>query len=148
MKASQIFCTRISSKDKKKRGYIMSVSCVKDMIEGYICCNEQEKEFFAESAGCEFSNGAATFLVTGKENKKGYRLKLGLPLYSETGKFSGHIDDFTIKNNRILFAHVGKRRFAFDRLTIGDVAILKNEELTTEIAAKDMFIGAILSPTV
>lgn len=143
MKASQIFCTNISSKDKKKRGYIMSVSCVKDMIEGYICCNEHENEFFAESAGCEFSNGAATFLVTGKENKKGYRLKLGIPLYSDSGKFLGHIDDFTVKNNRLLYAHSGKRKFAFDRLIIGDVAILKNDVAQAEIAAKDMLIGAL-----
>ncbi|MDE6850840.1 MAG: hypothetical protein K2J54_05900 [Clostridia bacterium] len=143
MKASQIFCTNISSKDKKKRGYIMSVSCVKDMIEGYICCNENENEFFAESAGCEFSGGAATFLVTGKENKKGYRLKLGIPLYSDAGKFLGHIDDFTIKNNRLVFAHSGKRKFAFDRLVIGDVAILGRDGASVEIAAKDMIIGAL-----
>ncbi len=143
MKASQIFCTNISSKDKKKRGYIMSVSCVKDMIEGYICCNEHENEFFAESAGCEFSGGAATFLVTGKENKKGYRLKLGIPLYSSDGKFLGLIDDFTIKSNRLIFAHSGKRKFAFERLVIGDVAILKDDGVSAEIAAKDMLIGAL-----
>lgn len=143
MKASQIFCTNISSKDKKKRGYVMSVSCVKEMVEGYVCCNEQENEFFAESAGCEFSGGAATFLLTGKENKKGYRLKLGIPLYSNEGKFLGLIDDFTIKNNRLVFAHSGKRKFAFDRLIIGDVAILKNDDVTAEIAAKDLFIDAL-----
>ncbi len=148
MKASQIFCTEILSKDKKKRGYIMSVCCVKDMIEGYICCDEKENEFFAESAGTEFSGGVATFLLTGKENKKGYRLKLGMPLYSEAGRFLGHIDDYTIKNNRLSFAHVGKRKFAFVRLIIGDVAILKDDGVSAEIAAKDMLIGAILTPTV
>ena len=143
MKASQIFCMNIASEDKKKRGYILAISCVKDMIEGYICCDERENEFFAESAGTKFSNGAATFLLTGKENKKGYRLKLGVPLYSDCGKFLGHIDDFTFKGNRIAFAHVEKRKFAFDRLVLSDVAILKSDNLSAEIAAKDMFIGAI-----
>lgn len=143
MKASQIFCTEISSEDKKKRGYILAISCVKDMIEGYICCNEHENEFFAESAGAKFLNGSATFLVTGKENKKGYRLRLGQPLYTDNGKFIGHVDDFTIKGNRITFAHVGNRKFAFDRLVFSDVAILKSDDLSAEIAAKDMFIGAI-----
>ena len=145
MKASQIFCMQIASEDKKKRGYVLAVSCVKDMIEGYICCDERENEFFAESAGTKFSNGSATFLLTGKENKKGYRLRLGQPLYTDNGRFLGHVDDFTIKGNRITFAHSGKRKFAFDRLVFNDVAILKSDGASAEIAAKDMFIGAILS---
>ncbi|MCM1439097.1 MAG: hypothetical protein NC131_07820 [Roseburia sp.] len=145
MKASQIFCTEISSKDKKKRGYVLAVSCVKDMIEGYICCNENETEFFAESAGCQFSGGAAIFSVTGKENKKGYRLKLGIPVFSEAGKFLGQIDDYTIKDNRIVYANSCKRKFPFNRLILGDVAILKSGDTETEIVAKDMFIDAIIN---
>ena len=144
MKASQIFCMQIASEDKKKRGYILAISCVKDMIEGYICCDERENEFFAESAGAKFSDGSVTFLVTGKENKKGYRLRLGQPLYSDGGKYLGQIDDFTIKSNRIVSAHSGKRKFAFDKLVLNDVAILKSGDYSTEIAAKDMFIGAML----
>lgn len=146
MKASEIYCMKISGKDKKTRGYILSISCVKDMIEGYICCDERENEFFAESAGVKFSNNAAIFSVTGRENKKGYRLKLGVPLYSDSGKFLGYIDDFTFKGNRIASAHVGKRKFAFDRLVLNDVAILKSDSVSVEIAAKDMFIGAMLNP--
>lgn len=145
MKATQIFCTEISSGDNKKRGYILAVSCVKNAIEGYICCDEHENEFFAESAGVKFSNGKATFLITGKENKKGYRLRLGQPLFTDGGKFLGRIDDFTIKGNRIISAHVGKRKFAFERLIFGDVIILKSENVFAEIAAKDMFIGAMLN---
>lgn len=143
MKASEIFCTEIAGKDKKKRGYILAISCVNDMIEGYICCDERENEFFAESAGVRFLSGFATYSVTGKENKKGYRLKLGVPLYSDDGRFLGHIDDFTFKGNRIIFAHVGRRKFAFDKLALSDVAILKSNYPSAEIAAKDMFIGAI-----
>lgn len=143
MKASEIFCKKIAGKDKKIRGYILSISCVKDMIEGYICCDERENEFFAESAGTKFSSDKATFLITGKENKKGYRLKLGVPLYSAGGKFLGYVDDYTIKGNRIVFAHMGKRKYSFTRLALGDVAILKSDNVSAEIAAKDMFIGAI-----
>lgn len=134
---------QIASEDKKKRGYILAISCVKDMVEGYICCDERENEFFSESAGTKFSGDAATFSVTGKENKKGYRLKLGVPLYSDAGKFLGYIDDFTFKGNRIVFAHSGKRKFTFNRLVLNDVAILKSDDRSAEIAAKDMFIGAI-----
>ncbi|MCM1545912.1 MAG: hypothetical protein NC033_02640 [Clostridiales bacterium] len=143
MKASQIFCMRIASENKKKRGYILAVSCVKDMIEGYICCDERENEFFAESAGVKFAGGEATFLLTGKENKKGYRLRLGQPLYSSGGKFLGYIDDYTVKGSRIVFAHSGKRKFPFSRLIVGDVVILRDEAAFAEIVAKDMFIGAL-----
>lgn len=148
MKASEIYCTKIAAKDEKKSGYILAICCVKDMIEGYICCDERENEFFAESAGVKFSGGSATYSVTGKENKKGYRLKLGVPLYSAGGKFLGYIDDFTFRGNRIALAHVGKRKYAFDKLILNDVAILKSDDVSVEIAAKDMFIGAMLNPSV
>ena len=133
----------MQARTKKNRGYILAITCDKNIIEGYICCDEHENEFFAESAGTKFSTGSATFLLTGKENKKGYRLKLGVPLYSDDGKFLGYIDDFTFKGNRIALAHVGKRKFAFDKLVLNDVAILKSDDRSAEIAAKDMFIGAI-----
>lgn len=37
----------------------------------------------------------------------------------------------------------GKKKFAFNRLVLGDVIILKSEHSVAEIAAKDMFIGAL-----
>ncbi len=147
MKASEIFCKPVVCEDKKRRGYILGISCVEDLIEGYICCNERENEFFAESFGVKFTDESAVIIKVGKQSKRGVRLKLGYPLYSEAGKFLGHVEDFTVKGNKIVWAHVGKRKYPFTRLTLGDVAVLKSARADAETAAKDMFIDALCSPT-
>ncbi|MDE7076764.1 MAG: PRC-barrel domain-containing protein [Clostridia bacterium] len=145
MKASQLFGIQIKCESAQKEGYIMAISRVEDRIEGYICCNQQETEFFAESAGAKIKDGKLCALTTGKRSKASRNLKLGQPVYSEDGKFLGHVDDYEISANRLTGALVGRRKFPFERLTIGDVVIVRNDKTRTEIAAKDMFIGAITS---
>ena len=145
MKASQLFGIQIKCKNGENEGYIMAISRVEDKIEGYICCNEQENEFFASSAGAKINGGLLCAVKTGKRSKGSRNLKLGQPVYGEDGKFIGYVDDYNINASRITGAQVGRRKFSFDRLTIGDVVIVKNDKTRTEIAAKDMFIGAITS---
>ncbi|MDE7087409.1 MAG: PRC-barrel domain-containing protein [Clostridia bacterium] len=145
MKASQIYGTKIESADGKTKGYILGISCAEDKIEGYICCNQQENEFFAESAGVKFSEEKITFTLTGKENKNCYRLRLGRAVYTESGKFVGNVEDFVFKGDRITCALIGKRKYPFHRLVIGDAVILKSETDGLETTAKDMFISAIIS---
>ena len=145
MKASQLFGIQIECKSADTEGYIMAVSRVEDKIEGYICCNERENEFFAASAGAKIKDGKMCAAKIGKRSKDSRNLKLGQPVYSEDGKFLGHVDDFIVNANRLTGAQVGRRKYPFERLAIGDVIILKNDNTRTEIAAKDMFIGAITS---
>lgn len=145
MKASQLFGIQIKCESGEKEGYIMAISRVEDKIEGYICCNDRETEFFAASAGAKIKNGKMFAVKTGKRDRNSRNLKLGQPVYSEEGKFLGHVDDFTVTSNRLTGAQVGHRKFPFDRLAIGDVVIVRNDRTRTEIAAKDMFIGAITS---
>lgn len=143
MKISQLYGKKIEGADKKRCGYILGISCIGDKIEGYICCNERESEFFAAWADVRFAGDGAMVLKTGKENKKASRLRLGQAVYSEEGKFLGHTEDFTAKGERLTCAHVGKKKYAFNRLILGDVIILKSDRAVAEIAAKDLFIGAI-----
>lgn len=145
MKASQLFGIQIKCESAQKEGYIMAISRVEDRIEGYICCNQQETEFFAASAGSKMKDGKLCAVKTGKRSKTSRNLKLGQPVYSEDGKFLGHVDDYDVTANRLTGALVGRRKFSFDRLTIGDVVIVRSDKTRTEIAAKDMFIGAITS---
>lgn len=145
MKASQLFGIPIKCKNAEKEGYIMAISRVGDRIEGYICCDERETEFFAESAGAKIRDGKMYAANTGKRSKESLKLKLGQPVFGEDGKYLGRVDDFTVTANRLTGAQVGRRKYPFARLTIGDAVILKNDRARTEIAAKDMFIDAITS---
>lgn len=147
MKASQLFGITVLGKDKKKRGYVLAVSCAGNKIEGYVCCDESENEFFAESAGVKFTQESMHFSITGKENKNCRRLRLGRAVYTQDGKFLGCAEDFIIKGDRITHAQVGKRKIPFEKLTCGDVYILSDERTRAEIAAKDMLIDNILSAT-
>ena len=143
MKISQLYGKKIESSNKKKCGYILGISHTGDRIDGYICCNESENEFFADSSAARFIGDRAIVLKTDKAAKRGARLKLGHAVYSEDGKFLGHVEDYTVKGNKIIYAHVGRRKLDFGRLSFGDVAILKNSHTQAEVAAKDMFISAL-----
>ncbi len=143
MKASQLYGMKIESEDKKIRGNILGISCVKDRIEGYICCNERQKEFFALSDCATCRNGVVKFKETGRQDKNGVNLRLGRAVYAKNGKFCGILDDCTVKDNVITFATVAKRKIPFNRIIVGDVFILEDENLSAELAAKDMFIDAL-----
>lgn len=143
MKVSEIYGKPVERIDGKKRGYILGISRAGDRIEGYICCNENETEFFAAHDTARFKGEIAIVSKTGKPTKRGDGLKLGYAVYTENGKFLGHVDDYTVKKDRILYAHVGKRKIRFNSLSFGDVAIVKSAEPVAEIAAKDMFIDAL-----
>lgn len=145
MKASQLYGNKIEQSGGKINGYILAISCAEDKIEGYICCDERENEFFAESAGLIYRGDKFLFKIKGKENKNCYRLRLGQAAFSDGGKFLGFIDDFIFKGDRIAFALIGRKKYAYSRLTLGDAVIVKTADKEAETAAKDMFISAILS---
>lgn len=149
MKASKIYCRQIENADRTVCGYILNILHSGNVIEGYICCNERESEFFASGKSVKFSSENSAYLSaspkTAKAKKSAARLKLGCPLYSENGKFLGHIDDYTIVSDRITYAHIKNRKYPFGRIALGDVAILKNEKPLAEIAAKDLFIDAMVN---
>lgn len=140
MLVSRLYGMKIVQKDQKKRGYILGISCVENEIEGYICCSESESEFFADGNNAVVCKEFMTFEKTAKRTKGGADLRLGRAVYSEKGKFLGNLDDCTVSKNKLNFALVGKKKYPFSRLILGDVIILKDEKLLAEVAAKNMLI--------
>lgn len=145
MKLSEIFCTPVEVADEKTTGYILAVCHTDDLIDGYICCDEQENELFVDAKKIRFSKDGAKVLKVGVERKKAERIRLGYALYGEDGKFLGRIDDFTVRSGKITNAHVGNKKYPYSRIVFGDVAILKSERAEADSAAKNMFIGAMLN---
>ena len=145
MKLSQIFGIPTASRDGKTSGYVISVIRHNDVIEGYICCNERETEFFADGKDIIIHKDTLYFKETSKVPKDGKKIRLGYPVYSHQGKFLGHVDDFIIKNDRITHMTVGKKKYAFNGLEIGDVVIVSDARAKTDLVAKDMLIDTVLS---
>ena len=143
MKLSQLYGIEIESKDKKIRGYILGITCVNNTIDGYICCNERQKEFFAKGENCTFKKGVLHFNETGKRAENSVVLRLNRAVFAKNGKFVGVLKDCTVQGNNITSATVSKRKIPFNRIIVGDVFILDDNNTGAEIAAKDMFIDAL-----
>lgn len=144
MKISGLYGKRAQSADKKISGTILGISCIGDRIEGYICCDESEREFFALSEGARCGKDVMRFEKTGKESGKGFRLRLGLPVYSCKGKFLGNVEECTATGNKLTLVRCKKTQYPFSKMTFGDVVILKcGDTDCAQDEAKDMFISAI-----
>lgn len=143
MKLSRLYGMEIESKDKKIRGHILGITCVNGTIDGYICCNERQKEFFAKSENCSFRKGVLRFNETGKRSQNSEILRLNRAVFAKNGKLFGVLQDCDVRGNTIVSATVSKRKIPFNRIIVGDVFILDDDNSGAEIAAKDMFIDAL-----
>lgn len=144
MKASNLFGKQIESKDKKIHGYIIAICRADKSIDGYICCDQNEKEFFVLANDVKFLRGKAVFLRTAKKNKNAARLRLGKPLFGAEGKFLGIVDDYTLQGASITFAHAANKKYDYNNLTDGDAVILNDSSARTELFAKDLMIDAMI----
>lgn len=139
MKLSKLYGMQIISEDKKRRGYILGISCVGNNIDGFFCSDQYENEFYAKADNLKIKGETAIFASTGTPAENAYSLKLGRAVYGENGKAVGLLDDCIFKGNAIATALISRKKYAFSSLTVGDIVILKSAEVT----AKDMFIDVI-----
>ena len=147
MKISQLYGKTITSTNGRKKGVILGVSCVKNEIDGLICCDENETRFFVAGGDAVSLCGETQFVKTGKAQKNTASLKLGKAVYSSQGKFLGHLEDCILSGLKITHAVVGGKKMPFNNLILGDVCIVKSKtktaDLSAELAAKNMFIQAV-----
>lgn len=143
MKLSGLYGKKIADTKDKKRGVILAVSCVKNTIEGYICFDEQEKEFFASAKNSHTFGDLVSFESLGKENENSFRLRLGLPVYTKQGKFLGRLSDCVILGGKLTYALCGSKKIPFENLIIGDAIIVDDGKENSELYAKNMFINAV-----
>lgn len=145
MKISNLYGKKIESEDKKTHGVIMAISCAKNEIDGYICFDQDEKEFFVSAAGTKILRDKVTFKRLGKRQKGAFNLRLGLPVFHEHGKFVGTVTDCSVMGGKLAAVFCNNKRFNADTLSIGDAVIIKAQpdKKEVELAAKDMFINAM-----
>jgi len=145
MNLSCLFGKEIISTDEKIKGRVLSVCIKENEIEGYICFDEREREFFAEAKGAKICGEQLLFERAQKVGRGRNKIRLGLPVYSSVGKFLGLLTDVNFCRSRISFIKVGKTKYPCSRVTFGDGVIIKDEYSIAEAKAKDMFIGAVIS---
>lgn len=145
MKLSQIFGLQAISKDGKMSGYVVAVVRLGDEVLGFVCSDERETEFFAGGKDATIRGDKLCFKASGKVPKSGKKIRLGYPVYSHRGKFLGHAEDFILNDGKIVYMIIGKKKYAFDGLEIGDAVIVGDARAKTEVVAKDMLIGTVLS---
>ena len=133
------------SRDGKVSGCVLSAVRCGNALLGFICCDGQEREFFAEGGDLIVHEDKLYFKEAGKTPKNCKNLRLGNPVYSHCGKFLGHAEDFSVKGGKIAYMTVGNKKYSFDSLQIGDAVIVDDGRARTEVKAKDLLIGAMLS---
>ena len=145
MKISNLFGKKIESEDKTKHGVIMAISCNKNTVDGYICFDENEKEFFASAHGAKVLKDKVIFKWISREEKNSSRLRLGVPAFNSDGKYLGKVCDYSVVSGEICAVFIGNKKYSADNLSFSDAVIVRNstQKLQTEIVAKDMLIGVL-----
>ncbi|MGN0805830.1 MAG: hypothetical protein ACI4MC_02220 [Candidatus Coproplasma sp.] len=145
MKISNLYGKRIESEDKKRCGVIMAICCAENVIDGYICFDEDEKEFFASACGTRVLKDKVTFTKLGKEKKNSFRLRLGVPVFSQEGKHVGNVTDCSVMGGKLCTVFIKNKKYSAEEVCVSDAVIIKPSagKAEAERAAKDMFIGAL-----
>lgn len=144
MKISNLYGRKIFCEDGKRSGTIMAIYQLNCKLDGYLCFDGDEKEFFTPDVHVKKS-GKTTFCDTGKISTGATPLRLGIPVYAPTGKFLGKASDFCRKGNKLCTVIANEKRYSLDGASVGDAVILreKTTRADAERAAKDMFITAL-----
>ncbi len=147
MNISELYGKTITDEYGKRKAFIMGVTRSGNIVDGLICCDESEKTFYVSGKDAVALCGETKFVKTDKAQKKAAPLKLGKAVYSSQGKFIGHLEDCILSGLKITHAVVGGKKMPFNNLILGDVCIVKRKTKTAdysaELAAKNMFIGAV-----
>ncbi|MGN0824194.1 MAG: hypothetical protein ACI4MB_03910 [Candidatus Coproplasma sp.] len=145
MKISKLYGKKIQSEDKKIQGVIMAISCNKNVIEGYICFDEDEKEFFAKAVGTKFLKDKVVFNELGYEGKNSFRLRLGVPAFTKEGKHLGFITECSVMGGKLSAVFIKNKKYSAGQISVLDAVIVEEpiDKTQAELAAKNMFIGAL-----
>ncbi len=125
MKLSSIYGKKIIS-TAGKSGYVISVYTDGIKIGGFGCADENENEFLvgADSIKSVKTNISYKDVPSAKINGK--PLALGKPVFDCEGEYYGNLTDFTVENNKLVYAHIGNKKFSCGDIAVGDAVIIKN----------------------
>ena len=145
MTVDKLYSLPVERIDGKKRGYVLAVLREGARVCALACADENEREFFVD---CRDAVRVADCVIYEKEGAKRSRksaLRLNVPCYDERGRYLGAVQDFTLRKFDIKSCSVNGKSYPFERLRLGDVALLADKNsMPAAIAAKDMFLQAVV----
>jgi len=109
-----------------KMGYVISVNGNGGKVECLICADENEAEFAVDVKNIISIKDFVLFDDRDSVIRTSVPIRLGKPVYTDEGKFIGHLSDMTVENNVVCAAHVGKKKISADDFVCGDAVIVKS----------------------
>ncbi|MCD8309578.1 MAG: hypothetical protein LUD19_06965 [Clostridia bacterium] len=137
MKVSELIGSIIKNTDGSVCGYVCGVYSRENKIEYLACADGSEREFKADFRDVKLCGGEVIFndRKTGKASLK--QVRLGIPAYSEEGKFLGFISEVNIQRGNITNYVIGGKRYSPATLNVADAAIVKRRRTLKEDVVKN-----------
>jgi hypothetical protein len=145
MKISELYGMRIYTTDKKKSGYVLGACCEGNKIKFLLCSDESEREFLVDADKITHVDECITYEDGKQKITKLNVIRLGRGSYSESGKYLGILSDLELNNFAIKNAIIGRKKYNFNRLVMGDINIVKSSEKDKSFASlpHELFIQTL-----
>lgn len=132
-----------------KRGYVISAN-VNGRGEVFLkCADENEREFTVLARNITGADEKVTFSEGQSAPPPCRALRIGTAAVDEKGAYIGVIEEFFLKDGRISKVKIGKKNYPAERLTLGDVVIVKTfKKLKSDVTKNGKIIlkkGAYLT---
>lgn len=147
MRICSLYGKIAQSKDNKITGTVLCALIRDNKIEGYICFDEREKEFFVRAENARARGGKMIFTTCGKIPANCRKLHFGLPVFSHLGELIGKLCDIEVTGGDIKYAVCGRKKIPTEKIILGGAAAIVGENYSAETCAKDMFISALTNRT-
>lgn len=131
MNVSEFFGKKVVS-TQGKEGYVISVNGGAGRVECLVCADGDEREFFIDVKNVLSVGDKIIYEDRQSAMKSARPLRLGRAGFDEKGTYLGEVEDYTFKGNKLLKAKIGKKNYAADELTCGDVVIVKGKKRLKE----------------
>ncbi len=125
MKLSAVYGREIESSDGKICGWVRAVLGKNGAPQFLRCFDGEEREFDVDIKNVTKYGRKIIFEDRAAVKKSCSPIRLGVPAYSEEGKFLGHIEDIEFKDGAAAAYTIGKKRRRPEEVVVGDVAIVR-----------------------
>lgn len=109
-----------------RQGYVIGVNASGLRLVSLTCADDGEKEFTVDVKNVRRVGNKVYYIEGQRPDESGTPLRLGKPVYDYEGNYIGKLTDFTAEHGKIIFAHVGSRKFDAADIVCGDAVIVKN----------------------
>lgn len=124
MKLSELYGKAVTSTDGKTSGWVRGVLGTDGKPQFLQCFDGQEREFDIDIKDIKSIGKDIVFEDRSAVKKACGSIRLGLPAYSESGAFLGHLTEITQSHGGAQYV-IGKRKYAAEYVTAGDVIIVR-----------------------